>query len=94
MKKSFAASLGETRFQFNFPVEAIEKLSLNGGDETNGRPEQTQDAASAAEATCDAEQHTEQTTTPNSQPSEAPSNPFAKAKFAASDNSFKFNFSI
>lgn len=92
VKKSFAASLGESRFQFNFPVEAIEKLSLDKGNESNEQAAQPQANVTTIE-TNDSNQHN--TNTVDNQPAaDVHANQIAKTKFVASDNSFKFNFSI
>lgn len=90
VKKSFAASLGESRFQFNFPVEAIEKLSLNNSDEASEQAAQPQSNVTAV----DTNDSNQQSTTVDSPPAEAHTSQSAKTNFVASDNSFKFNFSI
>lgn len=88
VKKSFAASLGESRFQFNFPVGEIEKLSLDASNEADIQPAQTLDTASITE------QSNKHLSTSSEQPSEEQSNPFIKSKLLTADNSFKFNFSV
>lgn len=91
VKKSFAASLGDARFQFNFPVDAIEKLSLDASNEINARAAPAPDNTSQVESASVKEK---QTTSTVDTASKEQLGPFAKTKFESSDNSFKFNFSI
>lgn len=91
VKKSFAASLGDARFQFNFPVDAIEKLSLDASNETNVRVAQPPENTSQAENTSVKEKQTKNAVDTTSK---VQLGPFAKTKLESSDNSFKFNFAI
>lgn len=93
VKKSFTTSLGETSFKFNFPVDEIEKLSLDTSEnitESNSRHESetndksTNQNGSSNKDNIDAEESR----------THSHSNPFVQTKLAASDNTFKFNFSI
>lgn len=82
VKKSFTASLGESSFQFKFPVDEIGKLSLENPVEENGTSK-----------ICDKNTLNENSlATVPQQSHQIDSNPFVKTKL--SKNSFKFNFKI
>lgn len=95
VKKSFTTSLGETSFKFNFPVEEIEKLSLDTIQKIG-------ESSSRHESDIN-DKSINQNSSPNKNSidteesrihAQAHSNPFIQSKLAASDNTFKFNFSI
>lgn len=88
MKKSFAQSLGNSNFQFNFAVNEIEKLSLGEQNEASSSSKQCDKATEISKSNGDhtAEIHTSATQTN--------ANPFIKTKLLTSNNSFKFNFTV